>query len=157
MRRRPEDVASVVNGVIVLLLPVGLAVAAWMDLGRTHDGQTTVIASPTMHVLSNLTELAALVTVFLPLALVAAWRTWVHARRYVAEEAAGWQGVAEAGAVGFSIALLILSPGILTRPTEAPPYIIAYGGIALLVGLALGVILRTTAILVLIFSRTNRS
>jgi hypothetical protein len=113
MRRKPEDVASVVNGVIVLLLPVGLAAAAW--------------------------------------------RTWVHARRYVAEEASGWLGVAEAGAVGFSIALLILSPGILTRPAQAPPYIIVYGGIALLVGLALGVILRTTAILVLIFSRTNRS
>ena len=62
-------------------------------------------------------------------------------------------GVAEAGASGLILALLYLAPGIVTRPAEAPPYVIAYGGGALLLGVAVGLFLRTTAILVLKFRK----
>ena len=58
-------------------------------------------------------------------------------------------GVAEAGACGLILALLYLAPGIVTRPAEAPQYVIAYGGAALLLGVVVGLLLRTTAILVL--------
>ena len=61
----------------------------------------------------------------------------------------GWQGVLEAGAAGFVIALWVLAPGIAMQPTKAPPYVIFYGGAALILGLAIGVVLRMAAMLVL--------
>jgi hypothetical protein len=57
--------------------------------------------------------------------------------------------VLEAGACGFVLALVYFAPGILTRPRDAPPYVIFYGGIALVLGLIVGLLLRTAAILVL--------
>ena len=53
------------------------------------------------------------------------------------------------------LALLYLAPGIVTRPAEAPPYVIAYGGAALLLGVVVGLFLRTTAILVLKFFKPH--
>ncbi len=50
--------------------------------------------------------------------------------------------------------LLVLLPGIVTRPREAAPYIIVYGGAALVVGLAVGVLLRMTALAILRFTET---
>jgi hypothetical protein len=85
----------------------------------------------------------------LPLATLAAWRTWVHATRWRARRIAGWLGVAEAGATGFLIALIYLAQGILTRPTEAPPYVLVYGGLALILGLLVGLVLQLTALIVL--------
>ena len=35
------------------------------------------------------------------------------------------------------------------RPAAAPPYVVAYGGFALIVGLVIGVFLRTTGLLML--------
>jgi hypothetical protein len=52
----------------------------------------------------------------------------VHARRYCEQRAGGWQGVAEAGAAGLFIALIVLARGIMTRPGDAPPYVVVYGG-----------------------------
>ena len=97
----------------------------------------------------NLMQLGALIVLISPLALVAAWRTWVHAARYRSGGGNGWQGVLEAGAAGFVIALWVLAPGIAMQPTKAPPYVIVYGGAALILGLAIGVVLRMAAMLVL--------
>jgi hypothetical protein len=77
------------------------------------------------------------------------WRTWVYARRWRERQDQGWRAVAEAGACGLLLALVYLARGILTRPAEAPPYVIAYGGAALLLGVLVGLFLRATAILVL--------
>ena len=85
--------------------------------------------------------------VLLPFAAIAAWRTWVHAKRWPRER--GWQGVAEAGLCGFGTALLYLAPGIVTRPTEAPGFVLVYGGAALILGLLVGLFLRTAAVLLL--------
>jgi hypothetical protein len=57
--------------------------------------------------------------------------------------------VLEAGVVGFFIAIWILRRGIATRPADAPPYVIAYGGAAAVIGLTIGLILRTAAVLTL--------
>src|SRR5262249_31783242 len=94
-------------------------------------------------------ELALIFGPFVPLALVAGWRTSVHARRYVRPENRGWQGVAESAAVGFVIALAVLARGIVMRPLDAPPYLIADGGGALRLGLAIGLVLRAAAMCVL--------
>lgn len=153
LRRQPEVVAGVVNALLVLLLPVGLCVAAWVGLWFDNSARVSA-SSRTVRVLVNLFQMGILVEAFLPLAVVAGWRTWAHARRYRARQGTGWQGVAEAGAVGLFIAIWILRYGIVTRPAEAPPYIIVYGGAALILGLAIGLILRMTAILTL--KRTSR-
>ncbi len=55
----------------------------------------------------------------------------------------------EAGLCGLGTALLYLAPGIVTRPMEAPPYVIVYGGAALILGLLVGLFLRAAAVLVL--------
>ena len=56
----------------------------------------------------------------------------------------GWSVRLDAG-------VLYLAPGIVRRPAEAPPYVIAYGGAALLLGLVVGLVGDMTAILVLKF------
>jgi hypothetical protein len=58
-------------------------------------------------------------------------------------------GVGEAGACGLVLGVMYLAPGIVTRPAEAPPYVMVYGGASLLLGLLMGLVLRGTAILVL--------
>ena len=85
----------------------------------------------------------------LPFATLAGWRTWVYATRWQEQRRGSWLAVAEAGGWGLAVALFILAPGIVTRPMDAPPYLIAYGGFALLVGLVLGLVLRTAALIVL--------
>ena len=77
----------------------------------------------------------------------------MHAKRYLARQSTGWQGVLEGEAVGGGLALLLLLRPIVLQPREAPPYVIVYAGGALLIGLALGLILRTTGLLVLRFRR----
>jgi hypothetical protein len=64
-----------------------------------------------------------------------------------------WDGVFEAAVCGFVCALPILAPGIVTQPTKAPPYILVYGGLGAIIGLIVGLVLRTTALLTLRLSR----
>jgi hypothetical protein len=66
--------------------------------------------------------------VLLPFATLAVWRTWVHAKRWRTRQSKGWQAVAEAGATGVIVAIVYLTPGILSRPTDAPAYLVVYGG-----------------------------
>src|SRR5262249_4095064 len=107
--------------------------------------------------LSTMFKMSLVFTPFVGLAAIAGWRTLVHARRYREQRGGGWRGVIEAGAVGLFIALVVLARGIVTRPREAPPYVVVYGGAALLIGLGVGVILRFTAIFVIkLASRASR-
>jgi len=123
--------------------------ALWVALG-VEKYRATVNAPPVAWlVFVNVVQLSALIVLISPLALVAAWRTWVHAARYRSGHGRAWQGVLEAGAAGFVIALFVLAPGIAMQPTKAPPYVVFYGGAALVLGLAIGLVLRTAAILVL--------
>jgi hypothetical protein len=80
--------------------------------------------------------------------VLAGWRTYVHATRARRGQGRGWQGVAEAGALGFVVALVVLAGGIATRPAEALPYVVFYGGAALMLGLGAGFVLWITAMIV---------
>jgi hypothetical protein len=96
--------------------------------------------------LSVVTSYLAILSMF---AAPAAVRTFVHARRWLESGRSGVQGILEAGLCGFGGALVVLMPGIVTRPTEAPPYVVAYGGLATVLGLCVGVVLWLTATIVL--------
>jgi hypothetical protein len=149
MERRAEIVAAIVNGLLVLLLPlVILAAASTIDVDQ-FDASVTADVPGSPRISAMIPRLMAAFLVSIPFALLAAWRTWVYARRWQDQQDRGWRAVAEAGACGLIPALLYLSPGIVTRPIEAPPYVIAYGGAALLLGVLVGLFLRTTALLVL--------
>ena len=148
MQRR-ETVAAVVNGLLVMLLPLAaLAAGSNINLDR-FDGSVAadVPGSPRLWAILRILIPASFLV--FPFALLAGWRTWVYARRWCDQREAGWRAVAEAGACGLILALAYLARGIVTRPAEAPPYVIVYGGAALLLGVVVGVILRMTAILVL--------
>jgi len=145
---RPELLAAIVNTFLVLAVPLALYVAAAVAFNTSNVARARVSTNFEFF-LRTIFELGLFFTPFVALAAVSGWRTLVHARRYCEQHGGGWQGVAEAGAVGLFIALIVLARGIITRPLEAPPYIVVYGGAALLIGLAVGLALRFTAILVI--------
>ncbi len=151
-RRNPEILAAVANGTIVLLLPsivVGLAtIAASRDPGLSspvHPVGWSPWPGAIRLVLVSASGAA-------PFAMVAGLRTWMLARRWQSGDHT-WRGVVEAGACGLIVALIGLLPGIITRPTQAPAYIVAYGGFGLVVGLAIGLLLQASAVIVLTLSR----
>jgi hypothetical protein len=146
---RSESVAAVVNGLLVMLLPLAVLVAGSSITLDNFDASVTASAPGPPRIWPMIPILIRTCAVLLPFALLAGWRTWVYARRWCDRQDRGWRAVAEAGACGLILALLYLAPGIVTRPAEAPPYVIAYGGAALLLGVVVGLFLRTTAILVL--------
>jgi hypothetical protein len=147
-RRHPEDVAAVVNALIVLFLPIALLSVGMFAFPSTSEAvrpEESFYASTARHLLDIVSVLVPLV----PFAMLAGWRTWVHARRYRDGHGSGWQGVIEGGMAGLVGALLVLVRGMATRPQAAAPYIVTYGGGSLLLGLAFGLVLRTAAVLVL--------
>jgi hypothetical protein len=154
MRRHPEASAAVLNGLLILLVPLlFVGIESYLPDGP-RDASVTVFATP-RSVVGELTKLGPAVLVLLPFATLSAWRTWVHARNRREAGGTGWRGVAESGATALGIALFVLAPGIVTRPSEAPPYVLFYGGSALILGLLVGAVLRTTALLFLRCLRTE--
>lgn len=151
MQRRPEDVAAVTNGLIVLLAPVAVFVIMGLTFSpdAVSDGSTSVVARDPDRAAVLASIVGTLLFTLTTFAAIAAWRTHVHARRWLEKGDRAWRGVVEAGLVGFGVALVVLGRGIVTRPLEAPPYVIVYGGAAMLAGLIVGLVLRFTALLVL--------
>lgn len=133
MRGRAEAAAAVVNAVVVWIVPLSVLWLEHARLGATIDAAMLVQSAATL----------------LPFAALAAWRTRVHAIRWRARQATVWQPVAEAAATAVVVALAYLARGILTRPADAPAYVIVYGGGALILGAIVGLVLRTTALLAL--------
>lgn len=130
---RPEAAAAVVNAALVLFVPFAFVWLEWAQVGATISAAT----------------LASTASMLLPFAALAAWRTWVHARRWRGRHATGWQPVAEAAGTAVAVALAYLARGILTRPADAPAYVLVYGSAALILGAIVGLILRTTALMTL--------
>src|SRR5215475_5272409 len=111
MRDRAR-LAAAVNGAVVLLLPALLVLFLSVYQVIVPSKGTTVHANPLSPVVSAI-EASIFGAVFmLPLALVAAWRTWVHATRWQEQERTLW-GVAGAGALGALVVIAMLAPGVL--------------------------------------------
>ncbi len=151
-RRNPEVLAAVANGAIVVFLPS--IVVALVTIVASRDPNVSSPVHPVgwspwpdaiRFVLVSASGMA-------PFALVAGLRTWMLARRWRNGDRT-WRGVVEAGACGLIVELIALLPGIVTRPTQAWAYIVAYGGLALIVGLVIGLILQASAVIVLTLAR----
>jgi hypothetical protein len=148
--REPAMLAALVNAVVVLFLPsivVGIGMLEALD----DPGYSWPVHPANWSPWPDAIRFVAGSAVFMsPFALLAAWRTWVHATRWrTGNRGRSLQGVVEAGACGLGVALLILLPPTILRPTHAPPYLIAYGGLGLVVGIAVGLVLLVTAAAVL--------
>src|SRR5918993_4493025 len=149
---RPAVLAALGSGIVVMLLPIVVVYGTWLFAPSYSNSGTTVVGiDPDRARVA--TQQLRLVTAYVmgvsPFAMAAAWRTFVRAKRWLVQGDRGWQGIFEGAACGFCGAVLVLLPGILTRPTEAPPYVIAYGGIAAILGLVVGAIVWLTAAFIL--------
>jgi len=144
---RPARVAAVLNGLLVFGVPAVLMIAALASASdQSWPAELAAHRPTTSRVVLESVQYSL---VFAALGATAAWRTWIHAIRYQSGTSRGWQGVAEAAAVGFGVAVLYLLPGIITRPGDAPPYVVFYGSAAAILGAMVGVLLRVSAMMAL--------
>ena len=157
---RAERAAALTNFVLILLFAGGLMMAS------SSGGAAVVYSNPTKAVFQAVAlGVLVLALVAAPIAGFASWRTWIHARRYLMRETSGWQGVLEAGALGFALTLPFVLPGVVARqfnPGEwgqpqafmlGLAYVGTYGLLGLGLGLVLGFLLRLSAIAALVVHR----
>jgi hypothetical protein len=149
---RPATLVAFVNALTVYLLPVALVgaialVAPAYTNGSTHvygvDPHRVAVWARRAHFIG------AYILGLAPFAMAAGWRTFVHARRWLETGSYGALGILEGAACGLAGAVLLLLPGIVTAPTHAAPYVLAYGGLAAVLGLAVGAVLWISATLTL--------
>ena len=153
---RPERAAALANFLLIPLLTLLVTVYTWAS-----DTGAVAIAYPVRHALKQVAYVILAMLLSTPLAAIAAWRTWVLAPRVLAREATAWRGLAEAAACGFVLTLPFILPIVIGRlfvpgrwsRGEAlllgMGYLVAYGLIGIVIGLALGLMLLATALLVL--------
>jgi len=157
---RAERAAALANFVLILLFAAGLMIASPPSNGAV------VYSNPTKAVFQGVAlGVLVLALVAAPIAGFTCWRTWVHARRYLMRETRGWQGVVEAGALGFALTLPFVLPAVIARQFNPGAwgqpqvfmlglaYVGAYGLLGLVAGLAVGFLLRLSAIAALVVHR----
>jgi hypothetical protein len=149
-------IAAVVNGCIVQLTPSGLAGIAAIggSLGIGARSNSTTVYAPGWTPLAPIVATTSrLAFVLLPFALLAAWRTWVHANRRLEFGTTGWQGVVEAAALGLVTWFVMALPSILANPTPALAQVIVLSALASFLGLLVGLVLHATALITLRWTR----
>ena len=152
-RPRPETLAAISNGLVVLLLP--LLLIAWADIASQANTDTRAVVRPpgTSIVLGEIERLTWPAMVLLPFGALALWRTRVYAQRAIASDSRGWAAVAEAAACAFGVMLLMSVPRLVTRRLPVSSLLssaaIAYFTVAVALGVVVGVVLRGTALFVL--------
>jgi len=150
---RAAIVAALVNGFVFALIPLVIMLVAGV---LPQESSTSTIVRPEGAPPVSVVTLSAWIEMWrtwLPLSLIAGWRTFVHARRRLAGDDRSWRGIFEAGLCGFLYVLWMLSRGIMRQPMQAPPFVIVYGGLGITLGLIVGLVLHTTALLTLSVSR----
>lgn len=151
VRRTPEIVATVVNALMVLFLPIIVSAVASLVPDNTHSGAvgyapgSSPLIAATRGMILNVSLMA-------PFSAVAAWRTWVHATRW-REGERSFQGVLEAGSCGFAapaIPLILgVGPRLQTNPLLALGNVLFYATFGFVIGLVVGIFLQLTAMIVL--------
>jgi hypothetical protein len=142
-KRRALAVA-VVNGVVVLLLPLVAATLRGPRFDSTvHPPEWSPVAGFTRKVVTAAMPMA-------PWGLIAAWRSWAHASRW-SQGDRGWMGVTEAGACGFLFATLVLLPGLWANLLAAPIYLAIYGVVGWVAGICVGLVLQLAGAIIMSF------
>ena len=155
MTERSLKVTAVVNGLVMAFLPLTLMLLASLIPENTNTSAT--VHGGRGPVAAALVAWMETWKTLLPLSLIAGWRTLVYACRWASRDDRSWWGVLEAGICGFLYLLLFLAPSIVRQPMKAPPYVAVYGTIAFVVGLAVGLILRLTGLMVLKISGSTKN
>jgi hypothetical protein len=148
-RPRPETLAAVLNGLVVLLLP--LVLMSWVDLERQVNTDTRVTVRPpgASLILGEIEKLTGPAIVLVPFAALAVWRTRIYAQRVIAGESQGWAAVVEAAACAFGVMFVMNVPSLVKHTLPMPPSAVAYFMLAVALGVAFGIVLRATALFVL--------
>ncbi len=142
-RPSPALIAALVNGVVVLLLPV---LARMLAASRYDSVVHPAGWSPARAALRFLLLTAV---PMLPLAAIAAWRTWAHASRWRLGDR-GLIAVGEATACGAVTALLVAFLAVPVVPSlpAALPGLVLVGLLGAVVGTAVGLLLYVIAVIV---------
>ena len=156
--RRPEDIVAAVNALVVLLLPF-IIWGIFTLFSSPMDAPVRPQRSFLENALRTVVQLVPVIMALAPGALVAGWRSWVHAHQALERGRYGWLGVVEAAAFGFGACFLVVGSGVLARAVFGPPqevpvwvyfgYPAFYSAIAAVIGLVIGVILQLTGMLTL--------
>jgi len=142
----PAIQAALVNGALIVLVPAAFVVYSdyTSEAVRPYD--------PTMA--RSLLMAAPALMGAVPVAVLVAWRSYVHALAFVERRGTVWQGPLESAAIAGGLVLLQMVA--MTLPTwarEPAPrvaaYIAFYAIAAAVIGLLLGLVLAGTALLVL--------
>jgi len=156
MRKHAPFIAALVNGAVVLLLPA-LGVLLFASVRSSLPARYlsgAVVAHPISPFTSAIAASIAGIFLTIPLAAVAMWRTWVLATRWQMQQRT-WQGVAEAGAAGALLVIVMLGSSALAAAVQGARsmwVIVAiafYAAIGGLLGLVVGLMLHLIAIAVL--------
>jgi hypothetical protein len=162
---RAARAAAVANFALVLLIALAVMIAAWLS----NRGDAIAIAYPVKHAMKTAAYMVLGLLIVTPFAGIASWRTFIHAQRVLEKQSSGWQGVVEAGGFGVLLTLPFLLPIAVARMFVPEPwsrmealglgaaYLVAYGGLGLVIGLALGLMLLATALLVLRFASAQNA
>jgi MFS family permease len=148
--RQPEWRAAALNGALMLIVPM-----AWLAYGD-YTWEVGRPSPPTM--LSSTLRSIPVALGFAPVALLVVWRTYVHSRAYRLARSRVWRGPAESAGIAGGMALVVMAGATTAAWAREPAslvlaYIAFYAGAAALAGLALGILLAASALLVLHASR----
>ena len=146
--------AAIVNAALIVLVP--FAFLTYADY--ISDAVRPVPRTLPMAAGYAVRTLITVLPILLPLSFFVGWRTYVHARAYRERRASVWRGPLESAAVAGGIALLVMLRMTMPVWTSRPPLLLA-GYISFYVigtaiaGLLLGMMLASTALLVLRVSK----
>lgn len=150
--RRPECLAAIVNAGVTLTAPAALAAYADYTWDAVRPFAPTLVSSAARAV--------PVLLAFIPVSLLVAWRTYVHARAYRRNPRTIWRGPLESAAIGGGIALVIMVGATAGTWAREPPHLVAgyiaiYVFLTALIGLVLGVVLAAAALVVVHLSRRS--
>jgi hypothetical protein len=148
-RLAPEIIPAFVNGLVVLFLP--LARLLLVSFGPDPNTSVTVHTADWSPLLSVIRTFLGSTAPMVPLALIATWRTWVHARRW-REGGRDGTAIAEAAICGVAVALAFALYGAAfgqSSPLVILPGILIVSVLGAVVGAALGLVLYIVAIVAL--------
>lgn len=138
--------AALANGSITLLAPTLLAAIA------VYRSETVRPVPPTA--LSSTLDALPVAAGALPIAVLVAWRTYVHAHAYRFANGSVWRGPSESAAIAGGLAAVIMLNATARTWRREPFHLVAayigfYVGATAFLGLVLGLALAATALLVL--------